>query len=72
MASENVKNHPKTFNQLKTKNFPEFISIFRFFQGNKTLNLNSPNYMEPFDTKVDCFGGRNCYQQKFSIYARIQ
>jgi len=57
MASENVKNHPKTFNQLETKNLPEFISIFRFFQGNKTPNINSPNYMESFDTKVDCFSG---------------
>jgi hypothetical protein len=39
--------------------------IFRCFRGKKTLNINSPHHMKPFNIKNNRFGGRIPHQQTF-------
>jgi len=57
MAMKNAKNRPKTRNAPK-KNFQAQIYFLICFQGKQnTHNFNSPQYMELFDTKNNCFGG---------------
>lgn len=47
IAFKNLKNHPKTHNQPEIQNLSKLRSIFyRCFQGEKTLNHNSPHHMK--------------------------
>ena len=45
-----------------------FLSLYFFFQGKKTHNLNSHHHMKPFDIKINCFGGLNLSQQQHFLY----
>jgi hypothetical protein len=54
MATEKLKNCPKTQNPPETKILPELkYVVLCVFKVKKTPPLL---YMEPFDTKIYCFG----------------
>ena len=58
MASKNIKNNPRPEINPKLKNLLKSKSVFQeFFKVKKTLNRNSPRYIEPSDTKNDYFDG---------------
>jgi hypothetical protein len=47
---------------LNPKSFQAHILFFRHFQGQKTSTLNSPHYIESFNTKIDHFSDHNHHQ----------
>jgi 5-methylcytosine-specific restriction endonuclease McrA len=60
MATKKPINRPKTRNKNSSQ---AQICCFRCFQGKKkTLKHNPPHHMEPFDTKINYFGGQNLSQ----------
>jgi hypothetical protein len=46
----------------KPQIFPSSYLVFRHFQGQKTSTLNSPHYIESFNTKIDHFSDHNHHQ----------
>jgi hypothetical protein len=70
MASKNTKTIyiSKPEINLETKIFLGSNLFFRCFQvKKKTYNHNFPHHMEPFDTKIDYFDGRNLPQHQLSL-----
>ena len=59
MALKNQKHHPKNQNQHETKNQIKlrFVITNTFkVKKKKTLNTNSSDQIEPYDTNIDNFG----------------
>jgi hypothetical protein len=59
-----TKRKKSTWNK---KSFKAHIYFFRCSKEKRTLNLNSPHHMKPFNIKIDCFDGRNLHQRQFSL-----
>jgi hypothetical protein len=63
-----LKNCFKNQNQFKSKNqLKTHTCFFTNFKGKKTLGMNFPHQMEPFDPYIVCFGSLNWCQQHFSL-----
>ena len=73
--SKTPKNHDKLIHGIGKKTTPKTkinqkpkfkLSSYMSFQGlsrqKKTLNINSHNQLEPFDTNIDCFSSLDRYQ----------
>ena len=56
---KNTKQNLKIKNQPKTKKLRSSYMFFRHFQGKQVPSSNSSNYIELFNTKIDCFSGWN-------------
>jgi hypothetical protein len=57
---------PKLEINLKLKIFMSSYMFSSHFQGKKNLILSS-YHMEPFDIKIECFGGQNHRRQQLSF-----
>ena len=64
MATKKPINRPKTRNPPEIKILLKLRSVVLgvFKVKKKTLKHNPPHHMEPFDTKINCFGGQNLSQ----------
>jgi len=64
MASKNPNSKNKNI-----LNQPEFEFVFFMnFKGKKTLNINSPLQIEPFDTNIIRFCDLNRFQRFFFLF----
>jgi hypothetical protein len=64
MATKKPINRPKTRNPPEIKILLKLRSVVLgvFKVKKKTLKHNHPHHMEPFDTKINYFGGQNLSQ----------